>query len=69
MAERLGWRGGDELHLTRHLQSPVETNRAPVARIVAAPARVRPPHAVLVLSEYQGWYKKQFQRPGGGMVG
>jgi len=57
------------LHLTRHLQSPVETNRAPVARIVAAPARVRPPHAVLVLSEYQGWYKKQFQRPGGGTVG
>jgi hypothetical protein len=50
--------GGDELHLRRHAQSPVETNRAPVARMVAAPVHVRPPHAVLVLSAYQGWYKR-----------
>ena len=48
----------NNLHLGSHAQSPVVTNHAPVAHIVAAPAYVRPPHAVLVLSAYQGWYKR-----------
>jgi hypothetical protein len=50
--------GSDELHLRPHAQGPIETNHAPVAHIVAASADVRPPHAVLVLSAYQGWYKR-----------
>jgi hypothetical protein len=52
--------GSDKMHLTDHAHalSPLWTNHARVAHMVATSSLKQQPRAVLVLSTYEGWYAR-----------
>jgi hypothetical protein len=49
--------GGDSMHLTDYTRNPIWTNHAVGVHMVTDSAQMQP-RAVLMLSPYEGWYKR-----------